>query len=111
MSWSTKEKIAVLRSICILAGSDSKVAPEETNFVMNFNQEMGLSPSSIQDAFEITDNEMWSTISNFTDAEKETVKILWVEIIKADNIVADEELIVFIGMAERCGIDINEYFR
>lgn len=36
MSWSTKEKLAVLKSIAYLVGADRKIAPQEMAVISGF---------------------------------------------------------------------------
>ena len=107
MSFTYKEKLALLKTLVQLSICDNDFARVEAQKVSTFMRNMGLSQSDLDAARDISDREVANIISNFTGSEKEAVKDLWKEIIRADNKVTNAELITFVEMCEACYIDVN----
>lgn len=107
MSWSTKEKFAVLKSIAYIVGADKQIAPQEMTLISNYLNKYGLDFSAMNEQANMSQSEMENIISNFSHADKELVKSYWKEAIVCDGKVDDREAEVMFMMAENCGIDLN----
>lgn len=107
MNLTYREKLALLKTLVQLSICDHDFAKVEAQKVTNFMRNMGLSMSDFDAAKKLSDREVANIISDFTGSEKESVKQLWKEIIRADNKVTNEELITFVEMCEACDIDVS----
>ena len=106
MSWSTKEKFAVLKSIAFLVGADKRIAPQEMAVISGFLNRYGLDISAMNEQARMSQDEMEDIISRFSPSDKELVKSYWEETITCDGDVAVREVEVMAMMAENCGIDL-----
>lgn len=105
--WSTKEKFAVLKSICYIVGADKKIAPQEMLVISGFLRRYGLDNSAMNEQANMSQNEMENIIFSFSKSDKELVKSYWQEAITCDNDIADKEVEVMVMMAENCNIDLS----
>lgn len=107
MSWSTKEKFAVLKSIAFLVGADKKITSQEMGVISGFLNRYGLDVSAMNEQANMSQSEMEDIISRFSPSDKELVKKYWIEAVTCDGDVADKEAEVMVMMAENCNIDIS----
>lgn len=107
MSWTTKEKFAVLKSIAYIVGADKKIASQEMAVISGFLNRYGLDVSAMNEQAHMSQDEMEDIISRFSPSDKELVKKYWIEAITCDGDVADREVEVMVMMAENCYIDIS----
>ena len=108
MNWSTKEKLAVLKSIAYLVGADRKIAPQEMDVISGFLNKYGLDMSAMNAQADMSQKEMENIISGFSQIDKELIKNYWKEAITCDGEIADKEVEVMIMMAENCNIDLAD---
>lgn len=107
MSWTIKEKFAVLKSIAFLVGADKRIAPQEMALISGFLKKYGLDISAMNEQAKMTQSEMENIISNFSKTDKELVISYWKEAITCDGDIDDREVKVMVMMAENCDIDLN----
>ena len=107
MSWSTKEKFAVLKSIAFLVGADKKITSQEMAVISGFLNRYGLDASAMNEQANMSQDEMEDIICRFSLSDKELVKKYWIEAITCDGDVADREVEIMVMMAENCDIDIR----
>lgn len=104
--WSTKEKIAVLKSIAFLVGADRSIKQVELALISGFLHRYGLDISAMNEQAKMSQTEMEYIISNFSQSDKELVKSYWEEAITCDGDVVEKEAEVMLMMAENCGISL-----
>ena len=105
MSWNRSEKLAILKSLALIVTADNETAPAEATFLAKFLHMFDMSPSEIQAARQMSDEEMCRILSNFTTTEKEAVKAFWIEAAKADGKVLDSEMKMIANLSVFSKID------
>ena len=109
MSWSTKQKFAVLKSIAYLVGADKKIAPQEMQVISGFLNRYGLDMSAMNEQANMSQSEMEEIISELSALDKDLIKSYWRETITCDGDVDDREVEILVMMAENCGIDLENF--
>lgn len=104
MSWGKKEKLAILRSLVFVIRADNYTDPSEVSFIEKFLHDFNLSSSDFMESKQMSNEEMGRIISNFTNDEKEMVKILWFSAANADGIVLDSECEQIGALSQICKI-------
>lgn len=106
--WSTKEKFAILKSICYLVGADGRITNQEMSLISEFIRRYGLNSSAMNEQANMSQQEMERIIRSLSKTDKELIKGFWKEAIICDGDVATREVEVFVMMADNCGVDISE---
>ncbi|MCD8304284.1 MAG: hypothetical protein LUC86_05600 [Prevotellaceae bacterium] len=111
MNWSSKEKYALLKSICFLIGANKRDLQNKQMEVFYFIRKLDLDDAAMLEQANMDQNEMESIIRRMSNSNKEIVKTYWRETITRDNLgdsISDREIGTWIMMAENCGINIED---
>ncbi len=105
------EKCAIINSVMIILGADHDLPISEQKFLEKCFKCLGLEndQQAFNESMSMADTIMFKTIKAFNEGQKDFVKHLWISAIGADQKVANEEVAVFIKMANECNIDISDF--
>lgn len=104
MSWGKREKLAILRSLVFVVRADYDTAPAEVAFIERFLRDFNISQSDFMESKQMSNEEMGRIISNFTNDEKDVVKIFWWAAAKADGKILNSELEQIAALSQICKI-------
>lgn len=104
MSLGKREKLAILRSLVFVVRADNVTAPAEVAFIERFMRDFNISQSDFMEAKQMSNEDMSRIISNFTNDEKEMVKILWGSAANADGKMLNSEIEQIAALSQICKI-------
>lgn len=104
MSLGKREKLAILRSLVFVVRADNVTAPAEVAFIERFMRDFNISQSDFMEAKQMSNEDMGRIISNFTNDEKEMVKILWGSAANADGKMLNSEIEQIAALSQICKI-------
>lgn len=107
MNFERKELIAILKSIKYFADADQSINKDDMEYFGKFLKDNCLPLSSIKEATDMKQHEMYHIITQFNDEKKSILKSYWIEAIYADGMVSMEDLDIIAIMSVNYGINVN----
>lgn len=107
MYFTTEEKKAIIASVTMILASDGTDVKEGLFMKRFVLPEISADTQTFAEAMNCSLNKAVNIIGGFSYSQKQYVKALWIEAIKADDDVTEIETEAYFRLCELCDIDPN----